>query len=702
MKENEKQTKTDKKNLSPNYLDKLDKNPSFERYLNAKGLSSIPDQVIYGIRPNIIASVVVDQKRTNATQPWMIDVVHLKSDGLIAVDQDIRLGEQHNFLFELAQPTSKSVKSITAVWNAENKQKSTEVVGVGKLNLETLNEFGKILDQDILQAAMGISSFKENSCFAGSNQSNNNTQNDKISVTETIKLFQNSCELPVSYYNFLKSSFTDEILKRRLEVAKAIPLFFVSQNCLGLKTNGLGHLVDLRYPIVVTVAYKTGLKPSVLKRYLNIKPYSGLNPVHNLNMFFNLQLADLLPENWIEKDVEVWNRIANLSENLKPLLQANNVTKNILKDSVLRVGQSFVSAQMIAESTPGLVHMRDCAFELMLGSIACIFKNPNKFPKRLTETIAAYNGWHQEAYLDNFSILLFANRSFRSAAQVSAKHLQYTINQAQAQFEEYEQNKLTLKPGQDWSAVFGGEPFIIDKYPTIEFVEQLSVLNLQQEGKEMNHCVGSYGGMCKSGLAHILSVRNTFNGERSTLHVNFRKIEEKISLEVVQHLGVKNARAPEENAQAVLDLKKQVANGKIPMNLIRIKQIMDAKNNFQYTTNNIMTILNNTFGQMWQTPKWREEWWDKWKDILNIQHTSPLEYFNSLDPRIWQANADMHDLGQAIEQINQNEQKSKLKQQENEQRKAQALLRYQAKENDQLTNEQQTDDQANTLSNFNR
>ncbi len=73
-----------------------------------------------------------------------------------------------------------------------------------------------------------------------------------------------------------------------------------------------------------------------------------------------------------------------------------------------------------------------------------------------------------------------------------------------------------------------------------------SELDLAREGKEMEHCVGSYASAVKRGQCHILSV-HTPDGERSTLELSpdGRRIR--------QHKGPNNSRPPRRHEQLVAE-----------------------------------------------------------------------------------------------------------------------------------------------------
>ena len=108
------------------------------------------------------------------------------------------------------------------------------------------------------------------------------------------------------------------------------------------------------------------------------------------------------------------------------------------------------------------------------------------------------------------------------------------------------QSDLHFARGSEWPLVLQ-EPLTLENY---KFTELPNVAALIQEGRLMQHCVGSYGEKCAHGNTLIFSVADQGDMKLATLELAICEETGRISL--VSHKGIRNANPSEECQEAAL------------------------------------------------------------------------------------------------------------------------------------------------------
>lgn len=112
-----------------------------------------------------------------------------------------------------------------------------------------------------------------------------------------------------------------------------------------------------------------------------------------------------------------------------------------------------------------------------------------------------------------------------------------------------------MAPGELWPPV--SEPF---RFRGRNVVPLASPRGLFEEGRQMQHCVGSYVKRCISGRAHIVSCRDRAGVSQSTAELRLEHLPGLIRVAVVQHRGPAN-RPPSRQCRNALTAYIEYLNG---------------------------------------------------------------------------------------------------------------------------------------------
>ncbi|MEH0862299.1 PcfJ domain-containing protein [Halobacteriovorax sp. DPLXC-1] len=129
-------------------------------------------------------------------------------------------------------------------------------------------------------------------------------------------------------------------------------------------------------------------------------------------------------------------------------------------------------------------------------------------------------------------------------------YLMYNVLASLIQSEEFKGRYRQLNSPLDLSAV--------ETYDKIEVRELLTQFDLEQETKELGHCVGTHGydHRIETGQSRILSLK--VMGERSTVEI--RKEFYKSDFEVIQHKGKSNCKPSKVSRRVAKKLVKQLSS----------------------------------------------------------------------------------------------------------------------------------------------
>ena len=183
-----------------------------------------------------------------------------------------------------------------------------------------------------------------------------------------------------------------------------------------------------------------------------------------------------------------------------------------------------------------------------------------------------------------------------------AKHWHSPFHQTTSQ-------KLRDFDGAHWPPIFGSKEIPIPPYVTKEdgwkLITLVNANELKREGKDLEHCVGSYASQCMSGSSHIVSVAS---GDSSV-----STIELKIngnSLVTKQHFGKKNKPPSEKSEKSLEWLLEEVSrkDGSVKIDHAKIREFQDEagkakKGNFLQANLGFNPLDDNKYSEIFRVFK---------------------------------------------------------------------------------------------------
>ena len=139
-------------------------------------------------------------------------------------------------------------------------------------------------------------------------------------------------------------------------------------------------------------------------------------------------------------------------------------------------------------------------------------------------------------------------------------------------------------------------------------VELLNREALEEEGRLLSHCVGTYAGVCQSGEARIFSVRNPTGERISTLMLTH-------GIRVGQHSAFNNHAPPPAAVQASQAFLKVIKDDLVSCNP---HLIVPRKQGAFIEKSPVHDIVSSYVGNGWETPEIADARWERWRALLDV------------------------------------------------------------------------------------
>jgi hypothetical protein len=156
---------------------------------------------------------------------------------------------------------------------------------------------------------------------------------------------------------------------------------------------------------------------------------------------------------------------------------------------------------------------------------------------------------------------------------------------------------------------------------------------LDEEGRAMSHCVGTYGESCSRRECGILSIGVwKANGDQrwwmptSTVEIGMQDWGDVLAPVVMQHFGPSNGSPPQEDGDAIAWWLAEVSKGSIVMEPGSI--LRSVRGN--YRANDLPVLL----GEAWRTPEAHAYRWDRWRRLLGTRSASFGDWLLTL-PKVY-------------------------------------------------------------------